>query len=86
MAFQRLIRAALTRAKFVLYGDGEQRRDFTYVQDVARAFLLAAKSSVDSRLISTLFGVRQISKNIEGKRRHECRRGTQECVRHGVVG
>jgi len=45
MAFQRLIHAALTRSKFVLYGDGEQRRDFTYVQDVVGAFLLAAKSS-----------------------------------------
>jgi UDP-glucuronate 4-epimerase len=45
MAFQRLIHAALTRSKFVLYGDGEQRRDFTYVQDVVEAFLLAANSS-----------------------------------------
>ena len=45
MAFHRLIHSALTRSKFVLYGDGEQRRDFTYVQDVAEAFLLAAKSS-----------------------------------------
>jgi nucleoside-diphosphate-sugar epimerase len=45
MAFQRLIHAALTRSKFVLYGDGDQRRDFTYVQDVLSAFLLAAKIS-----------------------------------------
>jgi len=45
MAFQRLIHAALTRSKFVLYGDGEQRRDFTYVQDAVTAFLLAAKIS-----------------------------------------
>ncbi len=45
MAFQRLIHAALTRSKFVLYGDGEQRRDFTYVQDVVAAFLLTAKIS-----------------------------------------
>ncbi len=45
MAFQCLIHAALTRSKFVLYGDGEQRRDFTYVQDVVSAFLLAAKIS-----------------------------------------
>jgi len=45
MAFQRLIHAALTRSKFALYGDGEQRRDFTYVQDVVGAFLLGAKSS-----------------------------------------
>jgi UDP-glucuronate 4-epimerase len=45
MAFQRLIHAALTGSKFVLYGNGEQRRDFTYVQDVVSAFLLAAKIS-----------------------------------------
>ncbi len=30
-----------------IVGDGEQRRDFIYVTDVARAFLLGAKSDVD---------------------------------------
>jgi nucleoside-diphosphate-sugar epimerase len=56
MAFQRLIHAALTRSKFVLYGDGEQRRDFTYVQDVVGAFLLAAKSSANAQAFNIAGG------------------------------
>jgi len=41
MAFHRLIQAALTGSKFVLFGDGRQRRDFTFVQDAVEAFTLA---------------------------------------------
>lgn len=37
MATHRLIRAALDGGTFRLFGDGEQRRDFTYVTDVVRA-------------------------------------------------
>jgi nucleoside-diphosphate-sugar epimerase len=37
MAFRRLIDSALTGSPFELYGDGSQTRDFTYVEDVARA-------------------------------------------------
>ncbi len=56
MAFHRLIHAALTRTKFVLYGDGDQRRDFTHVQDVVGAFLLAAKSSQPSQAFNIAGG------------------------------
>jgi nucleoside-diphosphate-sugar epimerase len=56
MAFQRLIHAALTRSKFVLYGDGEQRRDFTYVQDVVEALLLATKTSETSQAFNIAGG------------------------------
>lgn len=33
-------------------GDGEQRRDFTYVSDVAEAFYLAAKSSLSGEILN----------------------------------
>jgi nucleoside-diphosphate-sugar epimerase len=45
MAFSKLFRAALTGEKFLLYGDGRQSRDFTYVDDVVRAMLQAALST-----------------------------------------
>jgi nucleoside-diphosphate-sugar epimerase len=42
MAFSRLVHAALTGAPFALFGDGEQTRDFTFVDDVVAAMLAAA--------------------------------------------
>lgn len=45
MAFSKLFRAALTGDKFLLYGDGRQSRDFTYVDDIVRAMLQAALST-----------------------------------------
>jgi nucleoside-diphosphate-sugar epimerase len=46
MAFSRLITAAGSGAPFPLYGDGEQVRDFTYVDDIAAANLAV----IDSRI------------------------------------
>lgn len=37
---------------FTVVGDGEQSRDFTYVADVARAFLKAAESSVEGEVFN----------------------------------
>jgi nucleoside-diphosphate-sugar epimerase len=45
MAFSRLVGCALNRQTFELLGDGLQTRDFTYVGDVVRAMVDAAKSS-----------------------------------------
>lgn len=44
MAFHRLISAALQGSEFPLYGDGTQQRDFTFVQDIIQALLLAAQA------------------------------------------
>jgi nucleoside-diphosphate-sugar epimerase len=44
MAFSRLVDAALRGEPFLLYGDGEQSRDFTYVDDVVTAMRDAALS------------------------------------------
>ncbi len=41
MAFQRFLAAAALGQEIVLYGDGAQTRDFTFVTDVVRAFLAA---------------------------------------------
>lgn len=44
MAFSRLVSAALERRSFLLYGSGEQTRDFTFVEDVVTAMRRAALS------------------------------------------
>ncbi len=43
MAFHRFIRAGLLNETIELYGDGEQARDFTYIDDIVTANLLAAE-------------------------------------------
>jgi UDP-glucuronate 4-epimerase len=42
MAFHRFLRAALRGEAIEVFGDGEQTRDFTYVEDVVAATLAAA--------------------------------------------
>jgi nucleoside-diphosphate-sugar epimerase len=46
MAFTRFAQAALRGDEIVVYGSGEQVRDFTYVEDVVEANLLAATRDV----------------------------------------
>jgi nucleoside-diphosphate-sugar epimerase len=43
MAFSRFIRALLEDREIVIYGDGQQTRDFTYVADAVEAALEAAQ-------------------------------------------
>lgn len=42
----------LENKPFTVVGDGNQKRDFIYVTDVARAFYLAAKSNVSSEVFN----------------------------------
>lgn len=44
MAFHRFIGSVLTGAPIVLYGDGEQSRDFTFVGDIVAANIAAAEA------------------------------------------
>ena len=44
----RFIMACMKGTAPVIYGDGEQSRDFTYIEDVVRANILAAGASEDS--------------------------------------
>jgi len=46
MAFHRFIRAMQERQEIVVYGDGEQTRDFTYVDDAVEATVQAAEAPV----------------------------------------
>ena len=58
MAFHRAIEAGLDDREFVVYGDGRQTRDFTYVDDIVAATLAAAKRSVPGRVYNVGGGAR----------------------------
>lgn len=40
-----------------IVGDGEQKRDFTHVDDVVNANILAATASIDKKLLGTVFNI-----------------------------
>jgi UDP-glucose 4-epimerase len=46
MAIHKFVKAILNNEEIIVYGDGEQTRDFTYVGDVIEANLLAANSDL----------------------------------------
>lgn len=50
MAFHRFIRQSLIRQPIAVYGDGTQTRDFTFVEDVVRANLLAVEKGKDGEI------------------------------------
>jgi nucleoside-diphosphate-sugar epimerase len=62
MAFYRFIRSALRGEPLVVYGDGEQTRDFTYISDAVEANLLSLKEGVVGKVFN-IGGGSQISIN-----------------------
>ncbi len=59
MAFHRFIRAVLEDRELVLYGDGEQSRDFTFISDVVDANLAAAACDVSGECFNIGGGSRR---------------------------
>lgn len=56
MAMHRLIEAALSGETFPMFGDGRQVRDFTYVDDVVEANLMAAVADVPPGTVLNIAG------------------------------
>jgi UDP-glucose 4-epimerase len=52
MAFRRFLQAAYAGEPIIVYGDGEQTRDFTHVEDAVRANLLAMTAPVSAEAIN----------------------------------
>lgn len=52
MAFSRMLFAAYTGLPLTLFGDGTQRREFTYVSDVVRATIAAAAADARDEVIN----------------------------------
>ncbi len=63
-AIPRFVRAALTQSAITVYGDGEQTRDFCFIDNVVRANLLAAATPNELRgQVLNIAGGRRISLN-----------------------
>jgi len=62
MAIYKFIKAMLSGDRIVIFGDGSQTRDFTYVGDVIEATLLAARSGLSGEVLNVGSG-RRISIN-----------------------
>ncbi|MFI7598272.1 NAD-dependent epimerase/dehydratase family protein [Actinoplanes sp. NPDC049681] len=52
MAIGRILTAALTGQQYTIFGDGTQRREFTYVDDVVKATLAAARVDVPAAVVN----------------------------------
>jgi nucleoside-diphosphate-sugar epimerase len=56
MAFHRMIEATLDGQRFPLFGDGSQVRDFTYVDDIVRATILAGTTALEPATVVNVAG------------------------------
>lgn len=52
MSMSTFIKAMLYNKKLSIYGDGNQRRDFTYIDDIVKANLLAMTPSVEGEVFN----------------------------------
>ena len=58
MAFHRFLKAAIKRRPIQLYGDGQQTRDFTFVDDIVTATMAAATAGIPGRVYNVGGGSR----------------------------
>lgn len=56
MAFSKFFKAAVIGAPIAVYGDGEQSRDFTYVDDIVNATILAGTEAIPTGSVFNLSG------------------------------
>lgn len=62
MAFNKFMRKILDGGEIEIFGDGEQTRDFTYVDDVVSAFISAAEKGIEGKIYN-IGGGHRISVN-----------------------
>ena len=63
MAFTRFVRAAVLGETIQIFGDGKQIRDFTYIDDIVAANVLAASSDVPPGSVFNVAGGSNVSVN-----------------------
>jgi UDP-glucose 4-epimerase len=52
MAIHKFVKAMLEDKEIVIYGDGNQTRDFTYISDAVEGTILAAKSNLEGEVFN----------------------------------
>ncbi|MBE0433893.1 NAD-dependent epimerase/dehydratase family protein [candidate division WOR-3 bacterium] len=52
MAFNKFIKAMLQNQEIVVFGDGDQTRDFTYINDIVEANILAMRSDASGEIFN----------------------------------
>jgi UDP-glucose 4-epimerase len=61
----------LAKKPFTVVGDGNQTRDFTYVTDIAEAFLTAAKSNIENEIFNVgsggTYSINKLVELLEGE-------------------
>jgi nucleoside-diphosphate-sugar epimerase len=67
MAIHKFVKAVLNEKEILVYGDGNQTRDFTYVNDVVEANILAAESDLSGEVFNIGGGSRISVNNLIGK-------------------
>lgn len=74
---------------YTVVGDGEQTRDFVHVRDVARAFVMAARSELDGEIINIGSGkprkVNYLVKLLGGQKIHVPERPGEPRITHADV-
>jgi nucleoside-diphosphate-sugar epimerase len=63
MAFTRFTRSAALGEEISIYGSGDQIRDFTFVEDIVEANVLAATKAVDHGAVLNVAGGSNVSVN-----------------------
>ncbi|MGD8395416.1 MAG: GDP-mannose 4,6-dehydratase [Candidatus Eiseniibacteriota bacterium] len=87
MAFNRFIAALLEGRELAVYGDGEQTRDFTFIDDIVEANLLAGERGLPGRIYNVGGGSRVTLRHCLDTLMELVGQGTirHEAARHGDV-
>lgn len=75
MAIHKFINAIFNNEEIIIYGSGEQTRDFTYVEDIVNANILAMEKKCDGEIVNIGGGTRikiegllEILREVTGKK------------------
>lgn len=63
MAFNRFMRSALSGEEILVFDDGNQSRDFTFISDIVQANILASRADTSENLVFNIGGGARVTVN-----------------------